>query len=414
MKSKKKLLPIFLIVAVDVLGMTIVLPLLPFYAEHYGASPQIVGLLLMTYSLCQLISGPVLGQLSDRYGRRPLLIVSQFGTLIGFLILGSARSLALIFFSRFLDGITAGNLSLAQAYIADVTEPEERAESFGVIGIAFGIGFLFGPALSGFLAQFDYSYPAWAAASLSFISILCTYFLLPRAGLPCGNGGEGSRGKRLPALDWGAYSRYFRRPELGILLANFFVFSLMFGLFLSGFALFAERRFMAGGHAFGPKEVGYIYAYAGLLGMIIQGWLLKKLVGRFGERTLMLAGYACAAAGLAGFSFVRSLAALMPAFTATAFGQSVLRPSLTSLVTRHAERKEQGAVLGLTQSLYSVAMIAAPLVSGWLIGHSLLPAWALLCAGFAALGLALTLYGKSVTPPAGGSSAVDDQRTRRY
>ncbi len=154
-KSKNALLPIFLIVVVDVLGMTIILPLLPFYAERYGASPKLVGLLLMTYALCQLVAGPVLGQLSDRHGRRPLLIVSQVGTFIGFLVLGFAHTLALIFFSRFLDGITAGNLSLAQAYISDVTKPEDRARSFGLIGIAFGIGFMFGPAISGFLAQYD-------------------------------------------------------------------------------------------------------------------------------------------------------------------------------------------------------------------------------------------------------------------
>src|SRR5208282_641337 len=147
-KPKNVLLPIFLIVAVDILGMTIILPLLPFYAEHYGASPQVVGLLITTYALCQLIAGPILGKLSDRFGRRPLLIISQLGTFAGFLVLGWARSLIWIFFSRFLDGITAGNLSLAQAYISDVTEPENRAKAFGVIGIAFGLGFLIGPALS--------------------------------------------------------------------------------------------------------------------------------------------------------------------------------------------------------------------------------------------------------------------------
>lgn len=385
-KSKNVLLPIFLIVVVDVLGMTIILPLLPFYAERYGASPKVVGLLVMTYALCQLVAGPILGQLSDRYGRRPLLIVSQVGTFLGFLVLGWAHTLALIFFSRFLDGITAGNLSLAQAYISDVTKPEERARSFGLIGIAFGIGFLFGPAISGFLSQYDYAYPAWAAACLSFTSILCTYFLLPQAIPHAGDEESGPGGKRLGILDWGAYARYFKRPDLGPLLLNFFIFALMFGLFLSGFALFAERRFTINGHAFGPKEVGYLYAYSGFLGVIIQGGLLGRLVKRFGEQRLTLVGYASAAAGLIGLSVVQPLGALMLVFSFTAFGNSVLRPCLTALVTHRSGRREQGLVLGLTQSLYSIAMIVSPIASGWMIGEGLLAQWALLGAALAGLG----------------------------
>src|SRR5271170_1302283 len=231
--GKNALLPIFLIVAVDILGMTIILPLLPFYAERYGASPFVVGLLVTTYAFCQLVAGPMLGKLSDRFGRRPLLIVSQLGTFAGFIMLGFARSLAMIFFSRFLDGITAGNLSLAQAYIADVTEPEHRAKSFGIIGIAFGIGFLIGPALSGFLAQYDYTYPAWAAATLSFTSVLCTYFLLPQAKPHAAEEAAGPGGKRLGLLNWGEYLKFFRKPELASVLHQFFLFCLMFSLFIS-------------------------------------------------------------------------------------------------------------------------------------------------------------------------------------
>ena len=160
---KSPLLPIFLIVSVDVLGLTIILPLLPFYAEHYGASPAVVGLLVSLYALCQLVAGPMLGRLSDHMGRRPLLLVSQVGTFIGFLILAYANALWLIFLSRAIDGITAGNLSLAQAYISDVTKPEDRAKSFALIGIAFGMGFLIGPGLSGFLSKFGYQYPILVA-----------------------------------------------------------------------------------------------------------------------------------------------------------------------------------------------------------------------------------------------------------
>ena len=156
---KSPLVPIFLIVSVDVLGLTIILPLLPFYAEKFGASPAVAGLLISTYAFCQLIAGPILGRMSDRMGRRPLLLVSQLGTFIGFLILAYANALWIIFLSRVIDGLTAGNLSLAQAYISDVTKPEERAKSFALIGIAFGMGFLIGPGISGYLSQYSYQYP---------------------------------------------------------------------------------------------------------------------------------------------------------------------------------------------------------------------------------------------------------------
>jgi multidrug resistance protein len=384
-KPKRVLLPIFLIVAVDILGMTMILPLLPFYAERYGASPQMVGLLVTTYALCQLFAGPILGKLSDRYGRRPLLIVSQLGTFAGFLILGWAPSLAWIFFSRALDGITAGNLSLAQAYISDVTEPENRAKSFGVIGIAFGIGFMIGPALSGFLAQYDYSYPAWAAAALSMTSVLCTYFLLPEAR-PHADEDSGPGGKRLGLLDWGAYAKYFRNAELAPILVQFFCFCAMFSMFMSGFALFAERRFFVDGHAFGPKEVGYLYAYSGLLGAIIQGGLLGRMVKAVGESVLARAGFVSAAAGLVALAFTGPGPMLLVVFSAVAFGTGVLRPALTSLVTRSVSRREQGVILGLTQSLNSISSILSPLVAGFLIGHARLQAWAMTAAAVSAAG----------------------------
>jgi MFS family permease len=178
--ERRALLPIFLIVLVDILGMTIIMPLLPFYAEEFGASPRQIGLIIATFAACQLVSGPLLGQLADRFGRKPLLLLSQVGTLIGFFVLGRATSLAMVFVSRAIDGATAGNLSLAQAYVSDVTAKENRAKSFAIIGIAFGIGFLLGPAISAFLAQYGHRYPIYAAQGLSALSILATAVLLPR------------------------------------------------------------------------------------------------------------------------------------------------------------------------------------------------------------------------------------------
>src|SRR5436190_19944427 len=207
---RSPLLPIFLVVLVDVLGLTILLPLLPFYAEHFGASPTVVGLLVSTYAICQLVAGPVLAQISDHVGRKPVLAVSQVGTLAGFLVLAFAPNLFFVFLARVIDGLTAGNLSLAQAYIADVTAPKERARAFAMIGIAFGIGFLVGPGLSGYLsAHYGYQVPILCAAALSFTSILGTTFLLPMMPPHPESKGEGPGGRRLRILDWGNYLNYF-------------------------------------------------------------------------------------------------------------------------------------------------------------------------------------------------------------
>ena len=383
---KSPLVPIFLIVSVDVLGLTIILPLLPFYAEKFGASPSVVGLLVSTYALCQLIAGPMLGRMSDHMGRRPLLLVSQMGTLAGFLILAYANALWIIFLSRVIDGLTAGNLSLAQAYISDVTKPEDRAKSFGLIGIAFGMGFLIGPGVSGYLSQFSYQYPIFAAAGLSATSILATYFLLPST---TPQAADAATPRKFTVLDWGNYARYFRQAELAPLLWQFFAFTMAFSIFMSGFPLFAERRFAWHGHPFGPKEVGYIYAYLGLLGVILQGGLIGPLVKAFGELTLVRAGFFFGMVGLAVLGFTYTIPLLLVVSAAASSGTGLVRAVLTSLITQKAGRSEQGVVLGLTQSLNSIAQIIAPAIGGLLIDHSLLAGWALLAA--AVCGVALLL-----------------------
>jgi DHA1 family tetracycline resistance protein-like MFS transporter len=382
------LLPIFLIVCVDVLGLTLMLPLLPFYAEHLGASPIAVGLLVSIYAVCQLVAGPMLGRMSDHMGRRPLLLVSQIGTLIGFLILAFANSLWLVFLSRAIDGLTAGNLSLAQAYISDVTKPEERAKSFALIGIAFGLGFLVGPGISGFLATFNPKYPIFAAAGLSLTSILCTYFLLPSQP-PHEVAGE----RKLAILAWGRYVEFFKRPELARLLWQFFAFTFGFALFMSGFPLFAERRFTWNGKPFGPREVGYVYAYVGFLGIILQGGLIGRLVKTFGEEKLARASFLLSAVGLGVMGFTYGIPLLLVVAALAGIGSGGLRPALTSLITQRAARTEQGAVLGLTQSLMSVAQISAPFLAGVLINHHWLEAWALVGAVVSVIGLALSRFG---------------------
>jgi MFS family permease len=396
------LLPIFLIVAVDVLALTIMLPLLPFYAEHFGASPAVVGLLVSTYAFCQLVAGPVLGQISDRVGRKPVLAVSQMGTCAGLLLLAWAPNLALVFVARVLDGLTAGNLSTAQAYIADTTPPKERARAFALIGIAFGIGFLVGPGASGYFThRFGFRAPILGAAALSFLSILGTTFLLPGgkpeqlpAAAEAENTAAAPGGRRLRLLDWGTYAGYFRRPLLGALLFEFFLFTLAFAMFTSGAALFAERRYTLHGVPFGPKEVGYVFMYSGFLGIIVQGSLRQgSLVRAVREPRLVLIGFLTAAAGYALLGTSYGITSLGLAVTIASFGTGVLRPVLTSLITQHVSRSEQGVVLGLNQSLMSVSQIVGPAVAGALIDRHLLTEWALLAGAIMLAGVASSARG---------------------
>jgi MFS transporter, DHA1 family, tetracycline resistance protein len=381
MLKKSPLLSIFLIVLVDVMGLTIILPLLPFYAESLGASASVVGMLVSTYALCQLIAGPPLGQLSDHVGRRSVLLVSQIGTFIGFLMLAYAHSLWLVFLARIIDGLTAGNLTVAQAYISDVTEPQNRAKAFGLIGVAFSLGFLVGPALSGFLAQYSNQYPILAAAALSFTSICCTYFLLPTA--PIHPKPEGERSRR-----WTAFVDSFKDGHLAPLLWQFFAFAFAFALFISGFALFAERRFVYNSAPFGAKEVGYVFAYLGLVGIFVQGGM-GRLVKFFGEHRLVWIGFATMLIGFAIMSFVTYIPYLLLAITLLNFGNAVLRPSLTSLITKAVARHRQGMTIGLMQSTMSIAQIVAPVVGATMIQHQFLSTWA--WAGGIICGIGLSL-----------------------
>lgn len=374
------LLPIGLIVFIDVLGFTIVIPLLPFYAEHFGASPAAVGSLVSVYAVCSLVAAPFLGRWSDHYGRKRVLLLSQAGSLLGFVMLALAPSLAWVFAARAIDGLTAANVVAARAYISDVTPPPERSAAFGVIAAAFGFGYMVGPAGAGVLARFGETVPIWAAAACSASSILATLWLLPAAKAAAKPGASAA-----PQPAW----RFLREPAAGLRLWQMLGFQLAFALFAAGFALFCERRLAWHGQPYGTVQVGLVLAYVGLLGLVTQLVLLRRLVQAFGDARLVRWGFAAAALAYAGLAAAHSLALLLLCLSLSAVANGVLRPALLGLISQAVPPNRQGAVFGLTQSLQSLAMILGPLAAGGLIHVGWLAAWALACAAVSLLALSL-------------------------
>lgn len=363
------LAPVLLVVFVDVLGFTVVIPLLPFYAEHFGASPATIGLLISTYAVCGLPAAPLLGRWSDRYGRKPILLLSQLGTFAGFVLLALAPSLAWVFVARAVDGITAANIATARAYIADVTPRERRTRAFGWIAAAFGLGYLLGPAAAGVLAHYGLRVPLWVAAGLSAISIAATSLLLPDRKPP-----PASVGSR-----HGGWTLLWQR-EPGLRLWQLFGFLFAFSTFTAGFALFCERRLRWHDEPFDASQVGLVLAYLGALGLVVQLGLLQPLVRRCGEARLVSAGLTFGAVAYAGLAVCHTVDALLLALTFVALANGVLRPSLLGLISLQTPATRQGAAFGMSQMLQLLAMIFGPLVAGGLIERGWLSGWALACA----------------------------------
>jgi MFS family permease len=362
MPGKERLIPIFIVVFVDILGFSIILPLLPFYARELNAPDILVGPLIASYSLCQFIASPILGNLSDTYGRRPVLLYSQFGSLLGFILLGLAvhlpQPLLWLFVARMIDGMSGGNLTVAQAYISDITEPSERAKIFGmIIGVSFGLGFTIGPGLGGIISsRFGYDITAYLAAFFSLSSIIATLFLLPET--------QHHRDEaRLRGL--AMYTRvldYLRIGELKPLLAVFFFMSLPFTLYTTMFPLFAKNQL-----GFDVRHAGYFLALVGLLGVIWQGGLIGPIVKRFGEYKALMIGLVASAAGLYYITLVDVWWKLIFVAILFSFGHSVSRPSLTSLIAQAAPPDRRGGVFGAMTSTESTTRIIGPLLGGWII-----------------------------------------------
>jgi predicted MFS family arabinose efflux permease len=388
-----ELIPTFIVVAVDATGLGIILPLLPFYSQRLGATPFILGSLISVYALCQLVAGPVVGTLSDRYGRRGVLIVSQIGTLAGFLLLASANSLTVVFLARIIDGLTSGNISVAHAYAAEHSAPSTRSQALGTTSGAIGTGLLVGPILSALLVQFGDRAPIWAAALLSLVSIIATISLLPP------DEPESGVLDIHPAPEREAARDLLATPSVWVLLGLLILFFLVNSMFLSQIALFLSARFSWQGHPFGAKELGAVFAYSGLINILVQGLLITRTSRFAPDGTIVVFAFAGMGAGFFGIAIVGRISLLALSLTLIIFGTMLIRTTLIVELSRSVPLNRQGMVMGLNQSLMSGANIIAPILSGALIDRGLYDTWALAMAAIAACG-AITAFGLLAPPRA--------------
>jgi len=358
--NRKLLTSILLVVFIDLLGFSLILPLLPYYAETFNASEFVTGLLIASYALMQLIGAPILGRLSDRYGRRPVLLVSVFGTFIGFLLLGFANTLWMLFAARILDGITGGNLSVAQAYIADVTDAKNRAKGLGLIGAAFGVGFIIGPVTGGVLSQYGYNVPAFVAGGLALINFVLIYAWLPESLTKEKREQLGEQKK--PSVTFDALVTALKRPFTGSLLVTRFFFGLAFSIFQTIFALYALAKF-----DLSARDTGFVLTYVGILAAFVQGFLVGKLTDRFREDHLITASVALMAVSLLGWALAPSVFWLLVILAPTAISGGVLNTLLSSTLTKAVAAQEIGGILGLSASIESSTRIIAPILGGALL-----------------------------------------------
>ncbi len=349
---------VLLTVFVDLLGFGIIIPLLPFYAEHFGATPTVIGLLTASYSFMQFLFVPFWGRLSDKIGRRPIILMSVFGSFISYFIFGLAGSLTVLFLSRMLAGFMGANISTANAYIADSTSFEERAKYMGLIGAAFGVGFMLGPFIGGVMSKISYGAPGFLASGLSLVNVVLAYFLLPESLKE-----KSKTVRRLSVLNVTAIREAFKRPAIASLVMVFFFYTVAFSTLYVAFPLFTGEVY-----GYGAEANGYLFAYIGLIGILVQGGATGRLVKRFGERNLMITGVSLLFAGLTFVPLTHTLGPLLTLITFLAIGSALVTPSLTSLISKFAGEGQHGSVLGVSSSFSSFARVIGPFWGGFIIG----------------------------------------------
>ena len=361
MRTRKASLPLlFSVVFMDMVGFGFIIPLIPDYIKGFGGAPALAGILMASYALGQFFAAPIVGRLSDRFGRKPLLLFSIGGTFLSLLVLGFARSLPFVFVSRILDGLTGGNITVAQSYIVDITDDKNRAKGFGIIGMAFGLGFIIGPLFGGLLSRFGLSVPAFVAAGIAATNLMLIVAMLPES-LSTERRNELRLNPRR-AFSGKLLMDTLRRRGTGIVLKMSMLYSFAFTLFESMFALFAAEAL-----GVGPCERGWLLAYVGVLVALVQGGGVAMLAKRFDERKLAAIAISVAAVSLALYSLAPSIPTLMIALLPLSLGSGVASTMLRTLLTKSVPRESSGGTLGIAASIDSLNRIAAPLVGGLLL-----------------------------------------------
>jgi DHA1 family tetracycline resistance protein-like MFS transporter len=348
-----KLSTVFVIVFIDLIGFGIVIPILPIYAEAFGPSAVELGLLMASFSAMQFIFAPILGRLSDRVGRRPVLLVSMVGSAVGYVMFGFAGSMAMLFASRIIDGISGGNISTAHAVIADITSPEDRAKGMGLLGAAFGLGFILGPAISGLLLQFGTWLPGVAAAVASMIAFTMVLFFLPETLDP-----SAKREARRHPLNLASLRDAVSHPFIGACLVIVFLIIFGFANFETTFAQYATAE-----RGFTLKTVPWLFVYAGVLGALVQGGLIRRLAPLFGEVKLVIGGNVLSFVALLAIPLFPGRPALYTLLAVLALGQGLASPALSALVSKLVNPDEVGGVMGVYQGMSSLARVVAPFVA---------------------------------------------------
>lgn len=361
------LITIYITVFIDLIGFGMVIPILPFYANTapYLATPFQVGLLFSIYSWMQFFCSPLLGRLSDIYGRRPILFISLLGSAVGYFVIGIAETLAMVFIGRIIGGITGANIATAQAYIADVTSKENRAKGMGLFGAMFGLGFILGPAIAGILSKYGIHVPFYSAAALSLINAVVLYFVLPEsinreqsAELPV-------RKSRVNELIGS-----MREKDFGFLNLLYFLLVMSFSIMTYAFVLYTAFRY-----GYDAEQNGYLFAFVGLIAIMFQGAVFQRLVRLAGEMKLTVIGCLLMALGLFAIPFVGpesgGLTALLVTLALLAIGNALASPALTSLVSKISPDDKQGSSLGIMQSGASLARAIGPIIGGMLLNNAL-------------------------------------------